>query len=438
MLLDTFNNEPYALIIIAIIVVMVIACSRAVNRDRDSITKTKTDEQILSWSKANIFTKEKASYDAKIKFKDSSAKTKAHYAEIQKYKYKKMLTMVASFFFCFGFICFILYSLYSQKITLYFGIGSLVCTSVILIVFVCLLFRNIDKLAFQAMQTELKKFYASLNDDKYKDYCRQVVAKSDMYKAIIALNQKFVFDYNICANDEFDYDLNSKSKLDNYNYDKAIVDIIDEDIDYYSSLDSVYKKNIKMYNKYLEEYLKLENYESRSSVAEITDMPYELFNYIEKQLFKQSIKKKIEEPTITINIEYTSPSGRNYYNDSQTFSLEEINGIIERREEEIAEYERQEEIKRAKKEEQKKKEKKLRDLTKLEKQIIEREREIALREQEFKKATQGHIYSADQTVRQENAHSSKSKFDSLNELRLQFEMGNISKDEYDKLRRELL
>ena len=90
------------------------------------------------------------------------------------------------------------------------------------------------------------------------------------------------------------------------------------------------------------------------------------------------------------------------------------------------------------------KEKKLRELDKLEKQLKEKESQINEKQQEFEKATQGHIYSADKEVIQEvvvepeTKSEQKSISERMRDIKYKYDNGEISYEEYKIQRQKLL
>ena len=240
--------------------------------------------------------------------------------------------------------------------------------------------------------------------------------------------------------------LKSKRALDNFIIKKYILDELEKNKKNYEELINNADENKSIYNKYLNDYFKLEKYttiEEFQSYGNI-HMKFKTFIKIENQLF---INNKLNPPITEIAIHchptYTSPTGRNHYFKDQYFYYNEIKYLLlsvnERMEQRTQEMLLKEENKRIKRE----KEKKLRELDKYEQRLKEKEKELNIKEKEFLDATKDQLYSTDsneiilqkksQEINEELTISQKLKI-----LKNQFENGEITFEEYQSKRKDLI
>ncbi|MBO5100879.1 MAG: hypothetical protein J6B63_06205, partial [Treponema sp.] len=216
---------------------------------------------------------------------------------------------------------------------------------------------------------------------------------------------------------------------------------------YYSALFSKIDDNIQYYRNYQSEYGSIERYTTQEEFSKYENikLKYKTFINCEKKLYKQL---KLKEPTIDLSAQchatYTSPSGRNHYWRDASFTFNQLKQMLRNVEQKqqmvLIERERKEKLAQ----EKRAKEKRLRELDKLEKQLKEKESKINEKQQEFEKATQGHIYSADKEVIQEvvaeteTINEQKSISERMRELKDKFDNDEISYEEYKTQRQKLL
>lgn len=306
------------------------------------------------------------------------------------------------------------------------------------------LFVNIkksnEKLILEQIFREIKRIYNTLNDNIIKKHTPFVKQHSEMYKNIQKLNNTYSFDRKICKVHKYHEYLNSKRAFDVFNFDKWIIETLDSNATHFNSFKTIYESNYNSYNTYKKEYLALKKFKTIAEL-ENCEVPYEIFNIIEKKIFNNSIQESITAPCIHLDISYTSPTGRNHYETDCTYTYNQIIGIIQDKEK--REQLKREETERIKKviEQKKEKERRLKELDKLEMKLAQKEEEIKRKEKEFIEATKEHIYTADkiETKKEEiEIDENLSLTQKLKLLKEKFDNGEITYEEYQTKRKELM
>lgn len=275
------------------------------------------------------------------------------------------------------------------------------------------------------------------NLKKTKEYSR-------LYVTINSLNNRYKF--NSIGNSvlKFNPTLKSKRSLDNLDIYQYITHELENSQSYYTSLFNKIDENIRDYRNYQSEYKSIEKYITEEEFSKFNDikLKYKTFLNCEKKLYRQL---KLKEPTMDLSAEchatYTSPSGRNHYWRDARYSFYQLKQMLKEVEQKqqmaIIEKERKEKIAQVKRE----KEKKLRELNKLEAKLSQKEKEITEKEQEFIEATKEHIYTTDKVEinKQEiEIDENLSLSQKLKLLRAKFDNGEITYEEYQSKRKELM
>lgn len=273
-----------------------------------------------------------------------------------------------------------------------------------------------------------------------------VMTYSDLYAQIQRLNAQYKFE-ELEAELFFSNQCKSKRGLENFDFDKNMQSIIEQNIPYYQRLLNKIDTNRELWAEYTRKYSLIENYTNKDELQAMKlKIPYKVFFRHEKALYSKSM---LPVPTRSISIQYhasyTSPAGRNSYSCSKNYSNVDIkkfiNKIVEQRAEQLRkeaekrqkEIER-EEIRRQKIATAKQNEKK-------QKELLQREESLSQREKEFQDATQGHIYSVQYTTtveQQVQDDETVSTWVKMKRLKLLYDNGEITYAEYEKRRKELL
>jgi hypothetical protein len=298
-----------------------------------------------------------------------------------------------------------------------------------------------EKIILQQLQIILKKIYRDWSYEKVAQAKSLVKSHSEMYKKIKELNSKYKFDRTICKVHAYRESLNSKRQFDNFDHQKWIFNFMDQTPVFFGKLKSTYEENVQRYNEYSSLYDSFEQYTQEIEIEDL-DVEFEFFNHAEKLIFEDEKQRKIEKPSIYLEFSYVSPSGRNSYLNRHIYSYRELLQLIETKkvEEELRlEEKRSKEILAQQKRE---KERKLRELDKKEKQLEKRDKEIAEKEKEFLEATKEHVYTASKedniVVNNVQIEENMSITQKMKILRSKFDNGEITYDEYQKARKELL
>jgi hypothetical protein len=208
-------------------------------------------------------------------------------------------------------------------------------------------------------------------------------------------------------------------------------------------------ENEKAYGEYKKEYLNLARYlRTEIEILLMGNLPIEVetFQMLEKKIYSQ---KMLAAPaldfSICYNVEYTSPAGRNHYQKEERVTKEMIGKllkIVEKEEEERREQERQKELLKRQKEQEKAE---IRALLKSKSKLEQKEEDLMRREQEFQRATQGHIYAASDTpvyfeTQRTAVETPKetSAWEKMKQLKNAYENGEITYQEYSQKRKQLL
>jgi len=267
---------------------------------------------------------------------------------------------------------------------------------------------------------------------------------SRLYITVTSLNNRYKFHSISNSMLKFNPILKSKRSLENLDIYQYIANEIGNSQSYYSSLFNKIDENIRDYRNYQSEYKGIERYTTEEEFAKYENikLKYKTFVSCEKKLYKQL---KLKEPTMDLSAQchatYTSPSGKNHYWRDASYTFNQLKQMLRNIEQKqqmaIIEKERKEKLAQEKRE----KEKKLRELNKLEAKLSQKEKEINEKEQEFIEATKEHIYTADKVEVQKQEieiDENLSLSQKLKLLRTKFDNGEITYEEYQAKRKELM
>lgn len=437
----------YLLLVLGVIAIAYIV-SISVNENRGTNTCERSGNGLYSKSGAisnnRIPSKSKETIilEAKNKYNRISDKMKQKHLKDRK-KYLKIFYIVFTcVFFIMGIICICVGFVAKQNKIVSIIIGSLfIAVGITLLIIMSVKLKHSDeKLILEQLRKILKKTYESLTIQKVNQYKSYVKNHSIMYKNIKELNYKYKFDRDICKTHNYYEYLNSKRQLDCFNYEKWIFQQIDQDPEFFNSFSKIYEENEKEYNEYIKEYSALKKFREEIDIEDL-DLEYETFNYIEREIYNESKHPPITKPNIILEISYTSPTGRNYYSDKHQYSYYNLLEIIKDKDEQEKRIIVEKRKKELLMEQRKVKESKLRELDKLEKKLAEKEQELNKKEKEFFEATKEHIYTNEKVlINNKGTETNKNLTISqkLKLLREKFDNGEITYDEYQIKRKELM
>ena len=318
----------------------------------------------------------------------------------------------------------------------------------IIILFSCLLATIIiweieaDKTGFGLIAT-IKEKIEKKKKRLHNRQLEQVKETSQMYKDLLKLNSEQKFDNSFLHVFNYNKSFPNKASFDRQSLEEFFYDNFKKDKKTYKELSLKVQNNSVKWNNYLNKYNKLKVNSKESFIEEVS---VENYNLLENEAYEESrLEKPVTVITVYILLVYTTPAGRNTYKKENTFYLDsnEIEKISKEIEESEAKIKQLQEKKKKESEEKRIKEQKLRDVNKLEKQLKEREQTINLKEEEFRKATAGHIYSTDtknqKYVEEKNENADDcTPYQKLKKLRVQYENDEITREEYEAQRNALL
>lgn len=332
--------------------------------------------------------------------------------------------------------------------------------------------------------------FLTFSEQKHADY---VKTHSKMFKKLVALNREYSFSTIYPQNyTEICNTLKAYNKIDE---DEYLKNKIGENLYWYKQELAKAEENWRLWNTYCSEYKKLELFLTRDEIENLPERKIRVktFEKIERKLYNLThLSKPNCAVTLSVNVSYTSPQGRNSYNKSAKLTHREIRELIPEIEEELLEKERvltnmleqkrkeklEKEAEKLLKEEERQKLRKKREeeRAKERKEILEyrerkraeerlilaeytaaqnkklymqlkaQEESLKKREAEFKAATKGHIYSSEHsdspilTSAEPTSTQSEdvSTWVKLKRLKSQFDNGEISHIEYEEQRKKLL
>ena len=279
---------------------------------------------------------------------------------------------------------------------------------------------------------------------KNKKNIEIVKSKSELYKAILLLNNQYKF-HAISSNViNFSIALKSKRSLENFDmYQSSLQEISDNKTQYITMFNHL-DENLKDYNEYVQKYKKLKKLTSEAEFSKFEGLKikYKTFVKIEEKLYDSTMKSRpVTEVMFKIHATYTSPSGRNHYWRDASYNYNQLKQMLSyiQEQEKIVQFQRQ--VKEQLLQEKRTKEKRLRELDKLESQLAEKEKEINKREKEFLEATKGHIYTGKKSaIKNESAEitDNMSLTQKLKILKEKYDNGEISYEEYQQMRKGLM
>lgn len=184
---------------------------------------------------------------------------------------------------------------------------------------------------------------------------KKVIQNSKIYNALIELNQKYKFHY-ISSVHNYIHACNSKRQLDNYNFSKALKNIVEASLHNFTKLRQNVNENIKLFKSYTAACATLHD-ENKLSVKEIKNfkVPCGYWYKTEERLYQKNLLTPTTSFTVHIRATYTSPQGRNSYYSERQFSDKSVFDLINLIEEEKQKQIELEQYKKAMEEERERK-----------------------------------------------------------------------------------
>lgn len=281
-----------------------------------------------------------------------------------------------------------------------------------------------------------KKLKRAEQKEQYQNNVNFVRENSKAYKDVVLLNKKYVF--NNVGVPTFKVECSSFSQYQKFSPFKYFKEKYKNNPSKVEQFINKVKENRDLYSKYILEYKELGKCFPSYSLTDLKHLTIDKFNRIELTLYNQDEQRPFMEIKYVYIVEYISPSKRNSYQKKEILNEEQIMVAIKEINNEKEEEERKQIIKQQKIKEQEE----LRLLLKNKKKLEEKEKELEQREYEFFQATKSHIYSS---CLQETSSSNSNKYqkelsswEKLKELKEEYENGEITYNEYNEKRKNLL
>lgn len=156
-----------------------------------------------------------------------------------------------------------------------------------------------------------------------------IKVNSKRYTAILNLNKSFNFNFSL-QNEYVVYDqLNNKQTFDHYNFDKNILNYIDQHSERYRKLLKLSEHNRSLYDEYCKAINNLPPLMTDSE-AKKYKIPVNFCQKNELDLIHNNILNPATEIIVVYRIFYISPKGRNAYQDRRIYNETDIINIFSR------------------------------------------------------------------------------------------------------------
>ena len=150
-----------------------------------------------------------------------------------------------------------------------------------------------------------------------------VLLNSTYLIALKQINDRYTFDNNLNKSLRVHYTLNSKAKFDRFYAEDAIRQaFFDNQLKIKTSVEKIARYKV-LYKQYLGEISKIEITDF-NSLPKTKLLKQSKYYDIEKNLVSQRMKKPDLSLSMVVRWSYTSPAGRNHYEDDRTLNYDQI------------------------------------------------------------------------------------------------------------------
>ena len=281
-------------------------------------------------------------------------------------------------------------------------------------------------------QIQLEKIEKEKRDQKF------IRENSKLIQEINKLNDGYKINLKVCRSNIIKHQCKNKNEYDNFDIDKYFIKKIRDDLENFNTYKGIVEEEEKKWCKYSKKYKSLVKYQIKNENYSY-DIPFDYFSNYENKVYQNSMKSKYTLPNYFIKVEYMTPAKRNFYEKKFLIRYDKLLELIDKANQPEEEKVSQSSLRSLDKERQK--------LEAFEKELKQQAENLKKQQEEFLLATKGHIYSGDvskETPQQYNTGineekiETKSIMDNLKELKQKFESGEISYEEYEKKRKELM
>lgn len=161
-----------------------------------------------------------------------------------------------------------------------------------------------------------------------KKYTNLVSETSERFRAIEDLNSRYVFNFLLKDMYFLYWDVDTKQKFDRFNFRKNFKEEIASRLDYYTHILSLADHNYFQYQEYSKESNTLPAYTSKGTL-QAKHCNFKRYSKYEHQMCKDAFYDPITELVFRCSLNYTSPAGRNSYNDYEFFNTQQIADLLD-------------------------------------------------------------------------------------------------------------
>lgn len=156
-------------------------------------------------------------------------------------------------------------------------------------------------------------------------YFKIVEETSERYKALINISDKYKskFDFTVKQEYPFYIPLDSKPKFDKFDFENYIMEVVEDRMLDWEELYKKAKYNKMLYDEYRKEFTRIPC-ETTKKQAKEYGVPYNFYHEYEQMICRSERLNPTTSFQITVCISYTSPQGRNSYNNSRTYRDDDI------------------------------------------------------------------------------------------------------------------
>ena len=154
-------------------------------------------------------------------------------------------------------------------------------------------------------------------DERLRAY---VLETSERYHDILKLNEKFTFlelsEYHRCVN--------SKAQLARFNYDGFLEETIENERVTFEEIIRRTKINREMLKEYTEKLAHgIAKLREKDEILD-ENVPFEKYRAYEEKITESLVKEPVINPEVVCYASYTSPKGRNSYQDGKLYNFNEV------------------------------------------------------------------------------------------------------------------
>lgn len=250
----------------------------------------------------------------------------------------------------------------------------------------------------------------------YKE--KYTAINSLLFSRLIQLNKEYKAKetqkiVQVCKKHIFRIKCKSKPELDRLNFEKQAIEEIKKNTAFFYTFSDAVQEAKNNYDWYMKKYKYLMRVYSIKENVYNFEIDFSSFKSIENRLFKENKIISPIYPTLEISFHYETPSFKHHYEKVYDFDYKELLDLIEK-------------SKQPSKNETKNQ------------RISNLQNKIKSLEEQVKQLQQGQIYSKEKEELRTGAQESNSIYQQLTYYKTLFENGDISTEEYEKKRKELM